>query len=302
VWIGCRAVLLRGNDVDGDARPVRIRQGALGANAPRHDVIVSANHGIALTCVDDVLVSAGDLVNGSSIAWADDLRRITYWHVELDRHDLIDVAGLRAESYLDVGNRLSFGISGTGNVERPVGQSPAPCLQHTGEGPVLNGIRSRLAARAEAMGWRITSIDPEVHLIVDGMHVAPARSCRGFVFRVPPGATSITLCSATLVPRELDVNTEDRRSLGLLVSGIEIDNEDGSLSLDMLSDSIGTGFHSPESHRRWTNGSAEIEAVNWRRFTPKGFSLEVLVDMMADRSWVIGTPERSSFHVRHQGG
>jgi hypothetical protein len=45
------------------------------------------------------------LDNGISIARALGSRIVEYFHVELDRHDVLFVEGLPAESYLDTGNR-----------------------------------------------------------------------------------------------------------------------------------------------------------------------------------------------------
>jgi len=47
------------------------------------------------------------LINGTSIARAT-VAAVTYWHVELDRHDLLLAEGLAAESFLDHGMRAWF--------------------------------------------------------------------------------------------------------------------------------------------------------------------------------------------------
>ena len=40
------------------------------------------------------------------------VRHVEYWHVELPTHDVVLAQGLPAESYLDTGNRDSFGNGG----------------------------------------------------------------------------------------------------------------------------------------------------------------------------------------------
>ena len=48
------------------------------------------------------------LINGTSIA-QEKRNRVTYFHVELPRHDVILAEGLPVESYLDTGDRADFG-------------------------------------------------------------------------------------------------------------------------------------------------------------------------------------------------
>ena len=57
--------------------------------------------------VDDGLVPVRYLVNGASIAQVES-EFVEYWHVELDRHEVILADGLAVESYLDTGNRPAF--------------------------------------------------------------------------------------------------------------------------------------------------------------------------------------------------
>ncbi len=47
------------------------------------------------------------LINGTTIA-RELVSSVTYWHVELDAHDILLAEGLAAESYLDWGDRPFF--------------------------------------------------------------------------------------------------------------------------------------------------------------------------------------------------
>ncbi len=47
------------------------------------------------------------LINGTSIT-REPVVSVTYWHVELDAHDILLAEGLPAESYLDWGDRPFF--------------------------------------------------------------------------------------------------------------------------------------------------------------------------------------------------
>ena len=62
--------------------------------------------------VDGVLIPIRHLVNGRSIR-EQPVEAVTYWHVELDRHDIMLAEGLPCESYLDTGNRAAFANGAT---------------------------------------------------------------------------------------------------------------------------------------------------------------------------------------------
>jgi hypothetical protein len=64
--------------------------------------------------VDDVLIPIKYLINGTSIAQVP-METITYYHVELPHHDVIEAERLPTESYLDSGSRANFA-----NAQAPV--------------------------------------------------------------------------------------------------------------------------------------------------------------------------------------
>ena len=57
--------------------------------------------------VDDVLIPAKHLVNGTTICQVQ-RQHVVYHHVELERHDVVLAEGLPAETYLDTGDRAKF--------------------------------------------------------------------------------------------------------------------------------------------------------------------------------------------------
>ena len=88
-------------------RPIRFRSGALGAGRPEPDLLVSPQHRMLLTGssaqalfnVDEVLVTAEDLVNDQTITVDRMAREVTYVHVLLEQHNLIWANGLETESF-----------------------------------------------------------------------------------------------------------------------------------------------------------------------------------------------------------
>ena len=81
----------------GASRPVRIKRHALGENMPAQDLCLTAAHAIA---VDGALVPIGNLVNGTSIVFeaAKGQETLEFFHVELERHDVLDIQGAACES------------------------------------------------------------------------------------------------------------------------------------------------------------------------------------------------------------
>jgi hypothetical protein len=104
VWIGVREVDCARHPKPGNVWPVRVRAGAFGAGVPHTDLWLSPDHAIY---VNEVLVPVKLLVNGGSIAQVP-ADHITYYHLELPRHDVVLAEGLAVESYLETGERSNF--------------------------------------------------------------------------------------------------------------------------------------------------------------------------------------------------
>ena len=130
--------------------PVRIVAHALGEGRPSRDLFVSPGHGICVELMGEILIPAGALVNGTTIR-QEDVDAVTYWHIELDSHDVILAEDLPAESYLDMGNRAFF-------ADDVVALNAAPdakvvthadfCRPFVANGPLIEAVKARLQERA----------------------------------------------------------------------------------------------------------------------------------------------------------
>jgi hypothetical protein len=103
-WVGHRRTDLRRHTRPHDVMPVRVTQGAFGPSRPSKDLVLSPDHAVL---VDGALIPIRHLINGGSIR-QEKRASVTYWHIELDRHDVVLAEGLACETYLDTGNRAAF--------------------------------------------------------------------------------------------------------------------------------------------------------------------------------------------------
>ena len=117
-WIGQRRLTGARLHAMPELRPIRFRAGSLGIERPEQELLVSPNHRmlVANRAVSanfntaEVLVSARDLVNGSTIFVEDGLREVQYIHLLLEQHHIIWANGTECESYQPVESALD-GIS-----------------------------------------------------------------------------------------------------------------------------------------------------------------------------------------------
>ena len=146
VWIGHRTI-----DCSGEARhmaPVRVRADAFGSGVPERDVFLSPGHPVLVRQNGaEVLVPVMNLVNGTTIERTQ-MNRVTYWHVELDQHDVLLADGLPAESFFDMGSRGWFDNDLDDVLANPdlvpAGQH-GRCRAVAIDGPLVEAERRRLA-------------------------------------------------------------------------------------------------------------------------------------------------------------
>jgi hypothetical protein len=107
-WVGFREVCCRRHPRPEWVWPVRVARDAFGPGRPCRDLWLSPDHALF---VDGVLIPVRHLIDGDAIAQFP-RDAVTYWHVELDRHDVVLAEGLACESFLDTGNRAAFANGG----------------------------------------------------------------------------------------------------------------------------------------------------------------------------------------------
>jgi hypothetical protein len=148
VWTGRRATDIGHHPHPAKVRPVRILAGAFGNGLPERDLRVSPNHALY---IDGALFEAISLVNGMTIIQETQTRFVTYYHIELDEHDILLAEGLAAESFIDTGNRDMFENS-EGAVQlfpdfRTADNAPT-CVPLHRTGPAVERAHAALAALA----------------------------------------------------------------------------------------------------------------------------------------------------------
>jgi hypothetical protein len=271
-WVGTEVVNLAAHPNPELVAPVRIAADAFAPGVPARDLVVSPPHAIF---VDGKLVPAKLLVNGMSITRAYDLRSVTYYHLELDRHAVILAEGLTAESYLDTGNRTFFANAGVTNLRRTdyhvddasqvwAEQACAPLTTAPVE---VRPIWTGLATRAKEIGFSepavTTTTDADLHLTVDGQRVEATEIVgRRHRFVLPRMAGDVRLTSRASAPSRLQGWRDDQRALGVAVRSITVRDGD---TVDMIAadhPDLAQGWHGVEragtAMWRWSNGNAAL--------------------------------------------
>lgn len=154
VWIGYRHIDCCTHPAPDRVHPICVSANAFGPNQPVRDLFLSPDHAVLIL---DALIPVKHLVNGTTIRSAP-RTAISYYHVELDRHDVVLAEGLAVESYLDTGGRSQFANSPSTVQLHPVFDPPSQASAWLWEafgytrlvvaGPELRQARAILQTRA----------------------------------------------------------------------------------------------------------------------------------------------------------
>jgi hypothetical protein len=149
---------------DREAQTVRIAKDALAEGCPHRDLHVSRAH---LLFLNGVLVPAEDLINGSTICAVDPGAEVAiYFHIELDRHDVLLADGAPCESLLaSVEARRNFDNFAEFLARYGAGATPPM----TPFAPVVgfNGGRSQLRSRLRSAFAPIIDVRQPLDIVRD---------------------------------------------------------------------------------------------------------------------------------------
>ncbi len=271
IWIGRRRVRPGHHPRPETVAPIRIRRNAIADGLPVRDLRVSPDH--AILC-GDILIAARQLVNGASIVQDTATDEITYYHLELERHAIVLAEGVPAETYLDTGNRGFFdgGPGPTILFARPdappatAARRLLSCAPLAWEADQVRPVWERLAARAGVSAPRPGTRDPSL-LVAWGtrrLQPLPGTEPGRYRFALPAGSLTPRLISRVARPTALRPWLEDRRCLGVRVTGLRL--QQGSRRRDIALDdpALSGGWWAVESEadgpRRWTDGAAWLPA------------------------------------------
>jgi hypothetical protein len=156
-WIGRQTISQRFANKQ-RVLPIRLRAGALADQVPSRDLLLSADHAVM---VDNVLIHAGSLVNGTSITREVNVPvSFTYYHVETDDHSLILAENTPAETFIDNVDRMAFDNWNEYQALYPEGKAVVelPYPRAKAYRQVPRAIRERLASRgSELYGQTLSS-------------------------------------------------------------------------------------------------------------------------------------------------
>ncbi|WP_158922592.1 Hint domain-containing protein [Acidisphaera sp. S103] len=270
-WIGRRHLDLTRHPNPGTVQPIRIMASALGDGLPNRDLLVSPDHAMLL---DGMLIPARLLRNDVTIRREETCKSVTYYHVELETHDVLLAEGAEAESYLDTGNRDTFENTGQPMALHPDlsgGQSrreARSCAPFAADAERAEPVWRRLARRAPLLDLTLpapieTTADSGLRVECGGRSFAPvAIEGSRHTFLLPAWQGVLRLRSRYATPSEAKPWIEDQRQLGVMVRAMTVTDDNDIRTITVDNPALQAGWWNIEqddcSLWRWTDGDASV--------------------------------------------
>ncbi|WP_041527302.1 Hint domain-containing protein [Paracoccus aminophilus] len=163
-WKGHRSIDLSAQP---HLRPIRITAGALGSGVPSSDLMVSPQHRIFVSSgiaqrmfgAREILVAAKQLIAIDGIELASEMNAVTYFHILLDRHEIVLSNGAETESlYVGIEALRSLGTNARKEILEIFPELSDRLAQPDFARPVATGrLGRKLAARHAQNGRALVS-------------------------------------------------------------------------------------------------------------------------------------------------
>jgi autotransporter passenger strand-loop-strand repeat protein len=272
-WVGYRHVIAAGMADAHLYAPVVIERDAIAEGKPARDLWVTPDHAIF---AEGRLIPVKLLVNGSTIRQVP-RPEYRFFHLELERHDLLLAEGLEAESYLDVeASRQTFANHGVTNLGLDLGITGLTEQAYAERGchpltldpaavkPVWDALSARAASRGRVAARPATSRDPALHLLANGQMVTPSMVADNhYRFTLTGAAGKAVIASRAASPWAMQPWLDDRRILGVAIASITVSSAAGSLAIGLNTGALAGGWYDYETAPdgrsfRWTDGAATL--------------------------------------------
>ena len=270
-WIGYRRIDCSRHPDPRQVWPVRVGAGAFGEGLPRRDLWLSPDHAVYMR---GVLIPIKLLVNGSTIRQIQ-MNAVTYYHVELSRHDILLAEGLPAESYLDTGNRYMFENGGASLLLHPylehendqARRDTESCVPFVCDAERVEPLWHSLAARAEKLGFppRVVEVtdDPMLCIRIGGRDFRPVnRVATRYQFVLPRSRHDARIVSRSAVPSDIRPWVDDARKLGVAIRRIIVWRDEQCSEIALDDPRLVDGWWAVERDNatmwRWTDGNAAL--------------------------------------------
>lgn len=270
-WIGYRSFDLTRHPAPERVQPIRIAANAFADGVPSRSLRLSPDHAVLL---DGLLIPAKLLRNDTTIVRETACQSVTYYHIELDTHDVLLAEGLPAESYLDTGNRNMFENAGQPLLLHPdfnndQGRRESESCRPFAADPIrVEPIHRALVARAVSVGLMPparpdVTADPALCVATGPRMIRPVSHHGGrAIFVLPDGSDPVRLISRSVVPNALNGWVDDWRRLGVPVVRLTLRSGGLVETIPLDHPGLASGWWDIERDGsqawRWTSGDAII--------------------------------------------